>query len=83
MGNVDDAEVAKWLERIPVIREVAKHHSEWKEPTQRFEIWSSGRFTPEALLTISERTFKLKSTRSLSRAQIMFSSKSWVVTMQG
>jgi hypothetical protein len=33
MGNVDDWEVARWLERIPVIREVAKYHSEWKEPT--------------------------------------------------
>jgi len=56
LGNVDDAEVSKWLDkRIPVLREVAKHHSEWEYLPQRFEIWSSGNFTPEALLLISNR----------------------------
>ncbi|KPC55548.1 hypothetical protein LCH33_004748 [Pseudomonas amygdali] len=59
MGDVDDAEVVKWLdERISAIREVAKRHSEWQDLTQRFEIWSSGRFTAEALLMISERNLQ-------------------------
>lgn len=59
LGNVDDAEVAKWLDkRIPVLREVAKHHSEWGYLPQRFEIWSSGNFTPEALLLISNRNLE-------------------------
>lgn len=68
MGNVDDAEVVKWLdERIPVIREVAKRHSEWQDLTQRFEIWSSGRFTPEALLMISERNLQTQKYEIVAR----------------
>lgn len=68
MGNVDDAEVVKWLdERIPVIREVAKRHSEWQDLTQRFEIWSSGRLTPEALLMISERNLQTQKYEIVAR----------------
>lgn len=56
LGTVDNDEVVKWLDvRIPVLREVAKHHSEWRKLRQRFEIWSSGGFTEHALSLIAER----------------------------
>lgn len=56
LGNVDNEEVRKWLDdRIPVLRDVAKHHSEWSNLHQHFEIWTSGQFTPEAISMIEER----------------------------
>ena len=59
LGTVDNDEVIKWLDvRIPVLREVAKYHSEWRNLPQRFEIWSSGGFTEHALSLITERNQK-------------------------
>ncbi|ATE80183.1 hypothetical protein [Pseudomonas frederiksbergensis] len=56
LGTVDNDEVVKWLDiRIPVLREVAKHHSDWCDLYQRYEIWSSGGFTEHALSLIAER----------------------------
>lgn len=84
--NVDDREVVKWLDdRIPVLREVAKHHSEWKNLAQRFEIWSSGKFTSQALSMISERDLQTQKYEIVARdseyvfAQVLASSDAGLV----
>jgi hypothetical protein len=56
MSTVDDAEVKKWLDvRISVIRAFVKSHSEWSKLTQRYEMWTSGRFSELAIAMVCEK----------------------------
>ncbi|WP_339547221.1 hypothetical protein [Pseudomonas sp. RA_35y_Pfl2_P32] len=55
-STLDDKEVIKWLDkRIPVLRGAAKIHSDWATLTQRYELWTSGRFSEEAIALVSAR----------------------------
>lgn len=55
-STLDDKEVIKWLDkRIPVLRGAAKIHSDWATLTQRYELWTSGRFSEEAVALVSAR----------------------------
>jgi hypothetical protein len=55
-STLDDAEVTKWLDqRIPVIRGVAKNHPDWAALNQRYELWTSGRFSETALALVDAR----------------------------
>lgn len=55
-STVDDKEVIKWLDkRIPVLRGAAKIHSDWATLPQRYELWTSGKFSEEALALVSAR----------------------------
>ena len=50
ISTLSDAEVEKWLDkRIPVIRGFVKAHSEWASIAQRFELWTSGKFSETAI----------------------------------
>ncbi|AZE39148.1 hypothetical protein C4K06_6160 [Pseudomonas chlororaphis subsp. aureofaciens] len=56
ISTLDDGEVEKWLDkRIPVIRGFAKSHSDWASITQRFELWTSGKFSEEAIAMVKAR----------------------------
>lgn len=49
-GYLPDSEVEKWLnDRIPVIRQYAKTHLEWRDLEQHYELWSSAMLSEEAL----------------------------------
>jgi len=55
-STLDDAEVIKWLDkRIPILRGAAKNHSDWTALTQRYELWTSGRFSETAIALVSAR----------------------------
>ncbi|WP_342623667.1 hypothetical protein [Pseudomonas alkylphenolica] len=55
-STLDDKEVIKWLDkRIPVLRGAAKIHSDWSTLTQRYELWTSGRFSEEAIALVNAR----------------------------
>ncbi|WP_052143500.1 hypothetical protein [Aeromonas hydrophila] len=54
ISTLGDEEVEKWLtKRIPVIRGFVKTHSEWTHLTQRFELWSSGKFSGNAIAMVT------------------------------
>lgn len=54
ISTLSDEEVEKWLtKRIPVIRGFVKTHSEWANITQRFELWSSGKFSENAIAMVT------------------------------
>lgn len=58
-STLDDDEVIKWLDkRIPILRGAAKSHSDWAALTQRYELWTSGRFSEKALALVSARQEK-------------------------
>ncbi|UZE17894.1 hypothetical protein LOY70_29290 [Pseudomonas sp. B21-054] len=55
-STLDDEEVIKWLDkRIPVLRGAAKIHSDWATLSQRYELWTSGGFSEEAIALVSAR----------------------------
>lgn len=54
-NTLDDGEVEKWLnKRIPVIRGFVKTHSEWAGLSQRFELWTSGKLSENAVAMVKE-----------------------------
>lgn len=53
ISTLNDDEVEKWLnKRIPVIKGFVKTHTEWAHITQIFELWTSGKFSENALAMI-------------------------------
>lgn len=43
----------KWLDkRVPVIRGFVKTHSEWANIRQRFELWTSGKLSDDAIAMV-------------------------------
>lgn len=59
INTLDDNEVEKWLDkRIPVIRGFAKTHSEWANIPLRFELWTSGKLSENALAMVKARQAK-------------------------
>ena len=54
ISTLGDEEVERWItKRIPVIRGFLKTHSEWTHLTQRFELWSSGKFSENAIAMVT------------------------------
>ncbi len=52
-STLDDAEVEKWLDkRIPVIRGFVKTHSEWATIRHKFELWTSGKLSDDAIAMV-------------------------------
>ncbi|MCY1360584.1 hypothetical protein D9M69_472160 [compost metagenome] len=46
-GQVDDAEVEKWLnKRLPVLRDFAKHDEDYRHVKQTFELWTNATISP-------------------------------------
>lgn len=53
ISTLSDDEVEKWLDkRIPVIRGFVKTHSEWSSIHKRFELWTSGKFSENAIAMV-------------------------------
>lgn len=52
-GIVTDEEVGKWLSKIPTIQAHLRAQPHLREANLSFEIWTSGDFSPEALLRLS------------------------------
>lgn len=53
ISTLGDDEVAKWLnKRIPVIKGFVKTQPDWAHITQKFELWTSGKFSENALSMI-------------------------------
>lgn len=48
-GVVDATEVAEWLAKTPIIRAHYRNHSQFREATVTFELWTSGTFDADAL----------------------------------
>ncbi|MEN1259138.1 hypothetical protein [Pseudomonas aeruginosa] len=54
-GQVDDAEVEKWLmKRIPVLREFAKHEEGYAKLKQTFELWTNATISAESKALIKQ-----------------------------
>jgi len=52
-GTLEDADIERWLKnRIPLIRKQAMTNSEWRNLEFHFELWTTGRFTEEAITSI-------------------------------
>ena len=46
-GQVDDAEVEKWLKkRLPIVRDFAKHDERYRQVKQSFELWTNATISP-------------------------------------
>lgn len=53
ISTLSDDEVVKWLDkRIPVIRGFVKAHSEWANIHHRFEMWTSGKLSENAIAMV-------------------------------
>jgi hypothetical protein len=53
ISTLSDDEVVKWLDkRIPVIRGFVKTHSEWASIRHRFELWTSGKLSENAIAMV-------------------------------
>jgi hypothetical protein len=58
--TVDDDEVKKWLtKRIPIVREQALKHPEWKHLEMHFELWTSGILSDGAAALIKDAQQKI------------------------
>lgn len=58
-GQVDDAEVEKWLKkRIPVLRDFAKHDEGYAKLKQTFEIWTNATISPASKALIDQENEK-------------------------
>ncbi|EPJ5553698.1 TPA: hypothetical protein ACSQMU_005264 [Pseudomonas aeruginosa] len=56
LAFVDDEEVRKWLDqRIPVIRGYLKTNSELSKLPQRYEMWTSGKYSEAAIAMVQQR----------------------------
>ncbi|WP_271410365.1 hypothetical protein [Pseudomonas sp. Q1-7] len=53
ISTLSDNEVEKWLnKRIPVIRGFVKTHPEWAGIPQKYELWTSGKFSENAIAMV-------------------------------
>lgn len=58
-GQVDDAEVEKWLyKRLPVLRDFAKHDEGYRNVKQTFELWTNAIISPASKSLIEEENAK-------------------------
>lgn len=58
-GQVDDAEVEKWLmKRIPVLRDFAKHEEGYAKLKQTFELWTNAAISPASKALITQENAK-------------------------
>jgi hypothetical protein len=54
-GTVADEEIDRWLyKRIPTLREFALEHPDWKDKSLSFAIWTTGRFSDNALIKLAK-----------------------------
>ena len=61
-GTVEFSEVKKWLQqRVPILREYAKNHPEWKHHRLRFELWTTGGFCETSTDFLSNAKEEIKS----------------------
>lgn len=60
-GQVDDAEVEKWLmKRLPVLRDFAKHEGDYGKLKQTFELWTNAVISPASKALIEEENNKTR-----------------------
>ncbi len=60
-GEVDNAEVEKWLmKRIPVLRDFAKHEEGYAKLKQTFQLWTNATISPESKALIQQENEKTK-----------------------
>tara|TARA_R110001606_G_C15397931_1_gene652456 strand:+ start:4747 stop:6342 length:1596 start_codon:yes stop_codon:yes gene_type:complete len=58
-GQVDDEEVKKWLyKRLPVLRDFAKHHEDYRHIKQNFELWTNATISAASKALIEEEDGK-------------------------
>lgn len=58
-GQVDDAEVEKWLKkRLPVLRDFAKHSDAYRQVKQTFELWTNASISPASKALIEAESAK-------------------------
>lgn len=58
-GQVDDAEVEKWLnKRLPVLRDFAKHDDAYRQIKQTFELWTNASISPASKALIEAENAK-------------------------
>lgn len=58
-GQVDDAEVEKWLKkRLPVLRDFAKHEGDYRNLKQSFELWTNATISPVSKALIEAENAK-------------------------
>lgn len=54
-GTVADEEIDRWLHtRIPILRAFALEHPDWKDKRFSFAIWTTGRFSDNALTQLAK-----------------------------
>lgn len=54
-ATIPDSEVEKWLtQRIPLASKITLEHPDWKNLHQRFEFWTTGKLSPEAIAMIEK-----------------------------
>ncbi|QUG87683.1 hypothetical protein GR140_02565 [Pseudomonas putida] len=59
ISTLSDDEVERWInKRIPVIRGVVKAHSEWTNVSQRYELWTSGKLSENAIAMVKDAQIK-------------------------
>ncbi|WP_051889011.1 nuclease-related domain-containing protein [Caballeronia sordidicola] len=60
---VDDDEIEKWLtKRIPLVRQRALEHPEWRNLKLRFELWTTGELSESAKARIAEAQRSIRAT---------------------
>ncbi len=57
-GTVDESEVSKWIQRLPTIKRYLESQDQYRESSKRFELWTSGSFTKEALKLLEKEKNK-------------------------
>ncbi len=53
-GVVEVDEVEKWLQRIPIFNAHLQSQQNFREASRRFELWTSGEFSTDALVRLRE-----------------------------
>lgn len=60
-GMLPDKLVERWLkDRIPVIRNAAKSHREWRDCAQRFEFWTTAELSERARQMIANEVHRVR-----------------------
>jgi len=53
--TIPDSEVEKWLtQKVPLASKIALEHPDWKKLSQRFEFWTTGKLSSEAVAMITK-----------------------------
>ena len=64
VGLVDFDFINTWIEKkIPIVYQEARAHYEWKNYDITFEIWTTGKFSDEALARLKEAQDQIRSTK--------------------